>query len=359
MAIKSRRNFMTVFGAADLELEAKKGQSLLVTNVMIYEPTAVYAVFKTGNTTVGCFRVASLLGNHLQIPHGRAYHAHNITMGSTVIATCADGAIIEDAGGTETATARIADSAADQVFTRAMNVAQSASVGSETILQYLMRKGVFTGYPVASGETFLITEIDDATSMKIVEYDVYDEDDIKDDMENGSKSKVLTYLSYGDTGADIVLQVDEVLDQSNNPPEYPDFPFGDKVPDNSQIEMHGILASDVSPALNVTANRTSTRYLKMMRGIEFLFDKELNGIPYYSNYNDALGHEDMIAEGYAPGGNYTQCDRREPVMFDPPIVFDSGETLTVMWNTETNGTGIAISQELQEVAYILKIKPKA
>ncbi len=276
MAIKSRRNFMSVYGAADLELEAKKGQSLLVKNVMIYEPTAVYAVFKTGTTTVGCFRVHSLLGNHLQIPYGRAYNAENITQG--------------------------------------------ASVGSETILQYLMRKGIFTGYPVASGETFLISLVTGATAMKIVEYDIYDEDDMKDDMENGSKSKVSTYLSYGDTGAEILLQVDEVLDESNNPPEFPDFPFGEKVPDDRQIEMHGIIASDVSPALNIAANFTSTRYLKMMRGIEFLFDKELKGIPYYSNYKDALGAADMIAEGYAAGGNYTEVDRREPLMFDPPVV---------------------------------------
>ncbi|MBA7544815.1 hypothetical protein ES705_37176 [subsurface metagenome] len=359
MAIKSRRNFMTVFGAADLELEAKKGQSILVKNVMVYEPTAVYAIFKTGNTTVGTFRVASLLGNHLQIPHGKAYHSHDLeTTDTAVIAIAGDAGRVQNAGGTETPLL-LPVLAATTVYQRMMNNAQSASVGSETILQYLMRKGIFTGFPVASGETFLITDIDDATSMKIVEYDIYDEDDMKSEMENGSKADVLTYLSYGDYGADILLEVDPVLGESNNPPEYPDFPFGDKVPDNRIIEVHGILASDVSPALNVAANRTSTRYLKLMRGIEFLFDQDLNGIPYYSNFNEVLGNENMIAEGYAPGGNYTQCDRREPLIFDPPVVFDAGETLTVMWNTETNGTGIAISQALHEVAFILKMKPKS
>jgi len=359
MAIISRRNFKTIVGAADLELEAKKGQSILVKNVMIYEPTAVYAIFKIGNTTVGCFRVRSLLGNHLQVPLGRADHAHNITSGSTAVAVMANGALREDAGGTEIATSRLAETPIDTTLVRAMNVTHGSSVGSETILQYLMKKGIFTGYPVASGETFLITEITDATAIKIVEYDIYDEADITDEMENGSKSDIITYLSYGDFGANILLQVNPVLGESNNPPEYPDFPFGDKVPSGRQIEMHGILASDVSPALNIAANRTSTRYLKMMRGIEFLFDQDREGIPYYSNFNDAIGHEDMIAEGYAPGGNYTEIDRREPLMFDPPLEFDEGETLTVMWNTATNGTGIAISQALHEVAYILKIKPKS
>lgn len=358
MPIISRRNFETVYGTGDLTLEAKKGQSILVKNVMIYEPTAVYAVLKIGNTTVGCFRVNSVLGNHLQIPFGRANHAHNITMGSSVVATCADGAIIEDAGGTETAIARIADSAADQVFTRAMNKAMSSSVGSETILQYLMRKGIFMGYPVASGETFLISLITGATAIKIVEYDIYDEEDITDDMENGSKSNTVTYVSYGDFGADIIAQVDPVLEESNIPPEMPDFPFGKGVPSGKQMELHGILASDVSPAANVAATYTSTRFLKLMRGIEFLCDQELNGIPYYSPFADALGHQDMIAEGYAPGGNYTEIDRREPLMFDPPLEFDAGEVLTVMWNTAI-ATGSAISQALHEVGFILKIKPKA
>lgn len=357
MAIKSRRNFETVIGAADLELEAKKGQSLLVTNIMIYEPTAVYAVIKIGTTTVGCFRVASLLGNHLQIPHGRAYHAHNLTMGSTIIAAAGNGAILEDAGGTETAVARIADSAADQVFTRAMNIAQSASVGAETILQYMMRKGLFAGYPVESGEKFLITEIDDATAVKIVEYEIHDEGDMKAEMPNGSKADELTYISYGDTGADLQLEVDEILDESNNPPEFPDFPFGALVPSDKKIEVLGILASDVSPALNVAANFTSTRYLKIMKGIEFLFDRERNGLPYYSDFDDSLGHENMIAEGYAVGGNYTQCDRREPLMFEPPVQFLEGDKMTVMWNTETFGNGAVISQELQEVGFILRLSP--
>ncbi len=359
MAIISRRNFKTEFGVADLELEAKKGQSILVKNVMIYEPTAVYAVFKIGNTTVGCFRVASLLGNHLQIPHGRSYHSHDLeTTATAVIAIAGDAGRIQNAGGTETPLL-LPVLAASTVYQRMMNIAQSASVGSETILQYLMKKGIFTGFPVASGEKFVITLVTGATAIKIVEYDIYDEADITSEMENGSKAGVLTYLSYGDYGADIVAEVDPVLAESNNPPEYEDFPFGSRVPAKREIEMHGILASDVSPALNIAANRTSTRYLKMMRGIKFLFDQDLNGIPYYSNFDEVLGNENMIAEGYAPGGNYTQCDRREPVMFDPPIVFDEGEALTVMWNTEINGTGIAISQELHEVAFIFKIRPKA
>jgi hypothetical protein len=345
-------------GAADLELEAKKGESFLVTNIMIYEPTAVYANVMIEKTTVGFFRVASLLGNHLQIPHGRAYHSHNITSGSTAVAVMANGALREDAGGTEIATSRLAETPIDTTLVRAMNIAQSSSYNAKTILQYLREKGMFTGFPVESGQTFLIELITGATAVKIVEYDVYDQDDMKAEMDNGSKSDVAVYLSYGDFGADIQAQVNPVLEQSNNPPEFPDFPFGDIVPAGRKIEVLGICASDVSPAANVAGTATQTEYLRLWRGSKFLLDEDHNGLLYYSPFLDALGHEDMVAEGYSVGGNYTQCDRRDPLMFDPPLVFNAGEKMTVQWHTVIAGAGAAISQELQEVAFILKISPQ-
>lgn len=358
MAIRSRRNFKTVLGAADLELEAKKGESFLVKNVMIYEPTAVYAHFMTEKTSVGFFRVASLLGNHLAIPHGRAYHSHDILSGPTAVAVMANGALRVDAGGTEMANSRLAETPVDTTLVRAMNIAQSASYGGKTILQYLAEKGLFTGYPVESGQTFSITLITGATAVKIVEYDIYDQDDMKAEMENGSKSDVVTYLSYGDTGADIQIQVNPVLGQSNNAQEFEDFPFGDIVPANRKIEVIGICASDVSPALNAAANCTQTEYLRLWRGSKFLLDEDHNGLLYYSPFPDSLGHEDMVAEGYSVGGNFTQCDRREPLMFDPPLIFNAGEKMSVQWHTIIVGAGAAISQELQEVTFILRISPQ-
>lgn len=357
MAIVSKRNFKTVIGTADLSLAAKKGESLLVKNVSIYSPTIVFANIKIDKTTVGCFRVNSLLGNHLQLPIGRADHAHNILSGPTAVAVMANGALRVNAGGTEMANSRLPETPINTLLLRAMNVSRSGSVGSETILQYLSRNGRFVGYPVESGQTFLVSGITGATAIKIVEYDLYEEADIKSDQENGSKSDVLTYLSYGDTGANLQAQVDEVLDDSNNPPEFPDFPFGDVVPAGKKIEVIGILASDVAPALNAAANNTSTRYLKLMRGQEFLFDEDRNGLLYYAPFLDSLGNMDMIAEGYSVGGNYTEIDRRLPLMFDPALVFTAGEKLTVMWNTVITGAGAVISQALQEVGFILKISP--
>lgn len=355
MAIISRRNFKTLVGTADLELEAKKGVSFLVRNIMIYSPTIQYTVLMIGNTTVGYFRVASLLGNHLQIPFGRALHAHNMTMGSTGTAAAGNGALAENAGGTELANIRISESAADDVIVRPMNMAHGGSFGAETILQYLGKKEMFEGYPVASGEKFIVSLVTGATAVKIIEYDIYDQDDITSEMPNGSKSDQVTYISYGDFGAVIQAQVNPVLAESNNPPEFSDFPFGAGVPSKRKIEVLGILATDVSPALNVTGTCTQTEFLRLMKDQKLLFDEDHQGLLYFSPFPDSIANSDMIAEGFAVGGNYTQCDRREPLMFDPPLEFTEGEKLTVMWHTIIGGVGAAISQELQEVAFILRI----
>jgi len=94
-----------------------------------------------------------------------------------------------------------------------------------------------------------------------------------------------------------------------------------------------------------------------MRGREILFDEDHNGLLYFANFPDDVGGMNMIAEGYAVGGNYTQCDRKQPHMFEPPVEFAQGEELSVTWHCVVAGAGVAITQELQEVGLILRLKP--
>lgn len=357
MAIKSKRNIKTVLGAADLTLTAKPGESLLITDVKIYEPTAVYGNFLIERAAVGYFRVASLLGNHLHFHPGKGEHSHNMTMGSTATAACGNGALAEDAGGTELANIRISESAADDVIVRVPNVARTPTSSQKTLLRFLYDLGIFKGYPVGEGETFTIELCTGATAIKVVEYDIYDAADLNNEMENGSRANTYLYVNYGDSGANIQTVADVPLTESNNLAEYPDFPFGGNVPSGHQIELIGILASDVAPAANAAAACTYTQYLKFMQGREVLFDEDHNGLLYYANFPDSLGHMDMIAEGFSVGGNYTECNKSLPFMFDPPIVFGEGEELTVSWHVVIVGAGAAISQELQEVALILRISP--
>ena len=357
MAIKSKRNIKTVLGTSDLTLTAKPGESLLITDVKIYEPTAVYANFLIERSAVGFFRVASLLGNHLHFHPGKGEHSHNFTMGSTAIAACGNGALSEDAGGTELTNFRVSESAADDVIVRVPNVSRTPTSSQKTLLKFLFDLGIFKGYPVSEGETFTVELCTGATAVKVVEYDLYDAADLNNEMENGSRSNTYLYVNYGDSGANIQAIADVILAKSNNLAEYPDFPFGGNVPSGHKIELIGILASDVAPAANAAAACTYTQYLKFMQGREVLFDEDHNGLLYCAQFPDSIANSNMIAEGYAVGGNYTQCDRGQPLMFDPPLVFNEGEELAVFWHLAITGAGAAITQELHEVAFICKMSP--
>ncbi len=358
MAIKSRRNFKTVLGAADLTLTANTGESILVRDVKIFEPTAQYANFLIQRTSVGYFRVASLLGNHLHFHPGRASHSHDMYHGTVVAAIGGAGAVLENAGEVDTVM-ETPGAVADTNYLRVPHMSHTPSSFAETILKYLGKKGIFNGYPIAEGETFTIQLITGATAVKMVEYEIHDAGDITAEMENGSKSNSYLYINYGDTGANLQAVAEVELGESNNPTEYPEFPFGGNVPAGQKMELIGILASDIAPAANVTGAATYTDYLKFMRGREVLFDEDHNGLLMYAPFVDPPGAVNMIGEGYAVGGNFTQCDLKQPHMFEPPIVFNEGEELTVFWHVVIDTGGAAISQELQEVGLILRISPMA
>lgn len=357
MAIKSKKNFKVVRGAADLALQANTGESLLIRDVKIYSAAISYANFIIGKTSVGYYRVGGLLGNHLHFHPGRSEHSHNITTednfasnGSTL------GYLRLNAGGELTAI-WMEDVDRDTTYYRAMNVARDSDSKQKTLLAYLGELGIFRGFPVAEGETFTVDLITGANDVKMVEYEIHDAGDITNVMENGSKAESYMYVNYGGTGAVLQAVAETVLGVTNNPAEYPNFPFGEDVPSGKKMEVLGVLASDVAPAGNAAALCTYTDYLKFMRGRVVLFDEDHNGLLYYAYFPDDIGGMNMIAEGFAVGGNFTQCDRKEPLMFDPPLTFTEGEDLMIAWHVVHAGAGVAISEELQEVGIILRLSP--
>lgn len=353
----SKRNFKTVFDDNDLELEAKSGQGLMIKNIMIFNPKTSYITVSIAKTTVGYFRVGGVLGSHLPFPLGRSEHSHDFTTGSTATAVAENGALLENAGGVEEANFRIPKTVVDTTYIRIPNLSKPGHIEQKTILQLLTELELFTGYPVSSGEKFVITGANQAGAIQIIEYEIWEEADITSEMDNGSKSTSYLYLNYGRSPAAINVAIDVVLNTSNNPAEFPDFPFGYSVPAGRNIELHGILASDVKPLAATDAIYTVTKFLKFMQDKVFLFDQDRQGLLYYAPLLEAPGDIDIIGEGYSVGGNFSDVDLSYPFMFIPPVVFPQGQELILAWRCDLLGAGSEISTALQEVALILKMTP--
>ena len=313
MALISKRNFKTVLGNTDLELEAKTGQGLLIKNIMIHDPTLDYITVSISKTTVGYFRVGGVLGSHLSFHVGRAVPTPFLST--------------------------------------------PGNINQTTLLEYLFKLGLFTGYPVASGEKFLITGAKKTTSKQCVEYEIYDAADITPEMDNGSKSNTYLYINYGRSAGTINVTTDVILNTANNPAEFPDFPYAKIVPANRNIELHGILASDVMPETWNPNIKTYTQFLKFMQDKVFLFDDDLQGLLYHSSAGIPHMTLPTVAEGNSVGGNYSDIDIKYPFLFDPPLIFSQGEELTIAWKCAKVGAGVAISLALQEVGLILKMTP--
>ncbi|MBA7524615.1 hypothetical protein ES705_16756 [subsurface metagenome] len=311
----SKTNFKTVIGNTDLELEAKTGQGLLIKNIMIFDATLDYITVSISKTTVGYFRVGGGLGSHLSFHLGRAWHENIRTV--------------------------------------------PGNINQTTLLSYLFKLGLFTGYPVASGEKFLITGAKKDESIQCIEYEIWEEADITPEMENGSKSTSFLYVNYGRSPTTINVETDVLLNTTNNPAEFPDFPFGNIVPSARNIELHGILASDVKPGSMDPNKWTNTKFLKFMQGKVFLFDDDRYGLLYLSPSGAPPMALADVGEGTAVGGNYSDIDLKYPFMFDPPLLFPQGQELTIYWQCEKTAAGVPISLELQEIGLILKMTPAA
>ncbi len=313
MPIISKRNFKTVIGDTDLELEAKTGQGLMIKNIMVHDPLTNYITVSISKTTVGYFRVGGGLGSHLSFHLGRSY-----------------------------------PTAFDTV---------PGNINQTTLLEYLFKLGLFKGYPIASGEKLLITGAKQDDSIQCVEYEIWEEADISPEMENGSKSTSYLYVNYGRSPTTINVKTDVLLDTANNPAEFPDFPFGNMVPGGRNIELHGILASDVMPGTWFPGNRTYTQFLKFMQGKVFLFDYDRQGLLYHGTAGIPHMADPTVAEGTSLGGNYSDVDLKYPLLFDPPLIFPQGQELTIYWKCDVLAAGTAISLELQEIGLILKMTP--
>jgi len=226
----------------------------------------------------------------------------------------------------------------------------------KTIIGFLTDKGIFKGYPIQSGSKFTVKNTT-PTRMCIV-YDIYDAGDIHNTMENGKDSKELTFLMYGQPAADVNTATDTAITKKNNPSEFCDFPFRGGVATKRKIDLYGVLYSSRGADDGSTpSNYIHTKYLKLMKGRNVLFDSMRAGLVAQGR-NVSTGGTFEAENGYDIGGEYSDVYQKDALIFDQPIRFANGEELDTYWTTEVaiaSGTvpGTFQAGEL-EIAYILK-----
>ena len=286
------------------DLEANSGESFLVKaifNALPQTKTDTYITVKIENVTVAYYRCVGKSGNHL--------------------------------GGA------------------------SASTIARNLMRFLVERGLPFSLPVAEGQKLNISR-PTGTGKIVVLYDRYDAGDIRADMPCGTASKNYGFLQYLRESAVLTASGDMLLDTAITPAEFPDFPAGKAVPAKMSIKLHGIAGCPVADFASVD-NGFYTSYLKLIREREVLFDENRAGFLFWGNDQTAQQGIYTLPKGIiGSGAEYAEFNafwaNKEPLMFDPPLEFASGEELLVYltWvkiNTHTMPANLA------DVALILEV----
>jgi len=285
------------------DLEAPAGQSLLIKAIYCKPSTSdTYLTLQTDRVTVGYYRVAGLTGNHL---------GH-----------------IEGGG---------------LIF---------------NMMEFLTAKGIDVSIPVAEGQTFTVSRYAEAGYVVLV-FDRYDAGDIRSDMPNGSDGKEYTFMQYMDIVTGRTTSGDALFDTSLSPGEFPDFPCGKSVPANHRITMLGLVGTPWYAGQSGPKGSYTT-HIKLVREREVLFDEDRDGIPFLSYYKS--GTSDIYEAEFSLIGSgmhnigWGNEGTGEPLIFDPPIVFEAGVELNVYAVIVVVGTTPTWESAKADLGAILKVE---
>jgi len=292
-------------------LEARTGESLLVKDIVLFNETDDYCLVSIGRDTVGFFRlVGHDAGSHL-------YPSRAVTT---------------------------------------LGFSGSEKIKSHTLINLLVKRGIFKGFPVAEGEKLVISPYTSGKTLGnvFIVYEKYDAGDIKSDMPNGSEANEYIYVAYGRPSETVKATGSYVYDVMINPEEFADFPYEAECPAKTEIELLGITGWEVISVADAS-NYTFTKYLRLFRGRKLLFDIDKKGIPMYHVYWSGLTGI-KGGNGISLVGQYSSKDFRLPLLFDPPVRFAAGEELRVLVEVEAEGSGEEIPANYLELGFILRAK---
>lgn len=228
------------------------------------------------------------------------------------------------------------------------------------LMQKCIERGLPFTLPIAEGQKLTLDAGDGIGSYQVV-YDIYDAGDITAVMPNGTASKNFGFIQYLRESTLLTASGDMLLDTAITPAEYPDFPAGKAVPANMEIKLHGIHGSPVAD-FSSSNNGFYSTYLKLVREREVLFDEDRLGIQFlgYATATTAADYkkvESLIGSGGEVAGPSTDYKLQEPLWFDPPLTFTSGEELLVYMSFVKVGTH-TMAANLSDIALILEVTKK-
>lgn len=357
MALKQPFAIKTRLGDTDLELTASPGESFLVKDIMTHYCAESYCTIRVDKTTVGYFRQGGAMGAHIFRLASWNRHSHGITLNIDAPLGETDLYKIRNARGESVLAGMGAVAGGEIAGNYRWNEAVQRITGGrvETLLQYLAKKGLWKGLPVAEGETLKITGVARTNAKQVLVYEIHEAGDMVSGMENGSKSPTYLFLNYGNCTSSINTNGDSLYNNSISPAEFPAFPFGAVVPAKHQIEILGICASPIAPKENDDTDYIYTQFMKLIKDREVLFDEDRQGIIFENRQLDLTGRVDSIAQGMSLIGNKSEYDLQDPFMFDPPLIFLPGDELGIYVTTVQGGSGQDITIGNHEICLIERV----
>lgn len=148
----------------------------------------------------------------------------------------------------------------------------------QSLRKFLEQTELVVDYPVIEGDIFSVRLANVAALIKIC-YEEYDAADMTADLPNGKAAKQLLLPLYGTNSKTLDAEGYLLIDKMLTPPEFPNFPFEAVVPTGRTFRLHAILALDISHNSYTGSTDTimNTKYLRLTKNREILFDSEMHG----------------------------------------------------------------------------------
>jgi len=225
------------------------------------------------------------------------------------------------------------------------------------LMEHLAAKGINVFIPVAEGQTFTVSRYAE-TGEVIIVYDIYSAGDMRADMPNGSAAKEYTFMQYMDSTDTRTTSGAVTIDTSLSPAEFPDFPCGKNVPARHTIDILGLVGSPVGDKTTGDNYFLST-YVKLIKERETLFDEDRAGIPFFGKKpdEDEVQYRTTLSLiGDCVMNSYSQSHELlgYPLLFDPPLHFESGEELIVSVTMALTGAH-TLTASIQSLAALMKV----